>query len=358
VSDALLQSCFRRISEVNRRLLLGSRPGLLARWRGAESGLRVNPADGSWKTALSAMGAAYGHQLTGAQDDLVAPDRYFKRQLAPPGRWPGAVSRVEDAMKGYSLLYLADATGEPRYRRVVDELAAALVERHPRAADGSLPYQPHAREILVDSLAMICPFLAAYARRYGRDDALELAVHQLKQFVLHSVDTDTWLPYHGYYADGPKRLGLHGWGRGTGWYMMGLVDTLVETPEGHADRGLLVEAFVAAAETLARHQRPDGHWHWVVLHAADTPDSSATALIGYSLARGLRAGLLPERYQAVLDAAISALVAVTRADGVVDGSLGECQGLGKYPQQYGPRPWLQGTATSLAALRLLMADGR
>jgi len=252
-------------------------------------------------------------------------------------------------MKGYTLLYLAQLADDPRYYQAVENLAKSLITTHPHTRDGSLPYVAKTEVILVDTLGMICPFLARYAKMYNNAEALSVSVNQLRQFVAQNVDNDTHLPYHGYYADGPKRLGLHGWGRGTGWYMLGLMDTLIEIPPHHPGYGELSSAYVAAADSLRSFQRGDGHWTWAILHKNDTPDSSTTSLIGYSILRGIQSGILDESFRAVTEAAIHALVRETRADGVLDNSQGECRGLGKYPQVYGPTLWLQGSATAFAA---------
>jgi len=185
-----------------------------------------------------------------------------------------------------------------------------------------------------------------------------LSVQQLLSFIGHGVDAETHLPYHGYYANGPVRLGLHAWGRGAGWYMVGLVDTLAELSTEHPAYVDLRSAFMLAADSLAAYQRADGHWNWAILHRRDELDSSTTALVGYSLMRGLTLGLLDSGFELAITAALRALVGVTRADGVLDRGLGECRGLGKYPQTYGPQPWVQGAATAFAALYYKHLAGR
>jgi unsaturated rhamnogalacturonyl hydrolase len=306
-----------------------------------------------WTVALNALGAEWAHRLTGDPEDLAALREMFERNLDSQGRWLTPTDRVDYAMKGYSLIYLAQVTDEPRLQNAADHLTRALLEDHPRARDGSLPYEHQSQAILVDALAMICPYLARYWAWRGEAEALSVCTNQLLQFVRNNVDGETHLPYHGYYAGGPRRLGMHGWGRGTGWYLLALIDTLAEMPEEHPDCPELHEAFVAAARSLLYLQRDDGHWSWGVLHRIDRPDSSATSLIGYGLARGVVAGILDDRFRPAIEAAVGALLTVTRSDGLLDGSSGECRGLGKYPQIYGPQPWLQGAAIAFSALYLM-----
>lgn len=306
----------------------------------------------TWKIALNTLGAEWVHRVTGAPEELASLRSFFQRILDDSGHWITPTNRVDYAMKGYSLLYLAQATGAALYRIAAQQLVDSLLAEHPTASDGSLVYETISHSVLVDTLAMICPFLARYSSLYGNTEAMRVSTNQLLQFVRINVDADTCLPYHGYYSDGPRRLGMHGWGRGTGWYVLGLIDTIAELPRTHPDRLELTEAYVRAAHALRDFQRPDGHWNWAIPHRADGYDSSTTSLVGYSLIRGLQIGVLDSSFLQTISAALRALVHVTHANGILDGALVECWGLGQYPQCYGPRPWLQGATTAFAALYL------
>jgi rhamnogalacturonyl hydrolase YesR len=340
---------FHQINTVNRRLLRHPFVNSLQNGRAKNGGTRLK-LEYTWKIALSTLAGEWAHRTYKEAEDLAALESLFAYNIDQQGDWLTPIDRVAYAMKGYSLLYLAQVTAEKRYCRAVNQLAEKLLSSHPRAADGSLPYDTNTEAILVDSLAMICPFLARYGQQYRHTEAMEVSANQLEQFVARCVDPDTKLPYHGYFAGGPTRLGLQGWGRGTGWYMLGLIDTLSEMSQAQAGYAELLQAYVSAANSVRTFQREDGHWSWVILHRKDTPDSSTTSLIGYSILRGMQLGILDRSFRDVIATALQALVGQTRPDGIVDGSLAECRGLGKYPQQYEPTLWLQGATTALAAL--------
>lgn len=370
VDRSACEAWFRRISEVNRRQV--TRPGatIPERDRHRSSlrrlGAHLRRLVGStpreeehdWTVALNALGAEVAHREHRRDEDLLALRSLFDRTLNRDGEWVTPVRTVAHCMKGYSLAYLLELTGDRRYEQGLRSLGAFLLSVHPRASDNCLPYVPQSNELLVDTLGMICPLLARLAERMNIPDARVLALRQLETFVLENVDTDTCLPYHGYYAGGPRHLGLHGWGRGTGWYLLGLADTLLEIERGGESWERLRDAFQRAVGSLRRYQRPDGHWHWAILHERTDYDSSATALIGYAILRGMRGGLLEESNRPIIESAIRALMQSTRPDGLVDHSSAECRGLGRYPMGYGPRPWLQGSATAFAALYLGRSDGR
>lgn len=338
---------FDLINQVNRRILL--HPVERSLFEKNKSSINGN-FEISWKIALNTFGAEWAHRAFQDSKDLAALESYYSRHYDAADTWVTNTNKVEHAMKGYTLLYLFELTGKQIYRQGAEKLADALLTSHPRTIDGSLVYDLNTGSILVDTLGMVGPFLARYARIFDVSEALELGVKQFEQFISRNVDDESKLPYHGYFADGPRRLGLHAWGRGTGWYMVGLIDTLAEMPQNHPRRALLRQAFVDAASSLRECQLANGHWNWAVLHRIGPTDSSTTSMLGYSLLRGIEIELLDTSFMAVVDKAIKSLPIVTRADGVLDGSLAECRGLGKYPQNYRPTLWLQGATTAFAAL--------
>ncbi|WP_414590490.1 glycoside hydrolase family 88 protein [Anabaena sp. CCY 9614] len=305
--------------------------------------------DERWPMAVNALGAIWYHKLTSDEHTLIALKQAYNYQINQNGNWKKQIESVPQAMKGYSLIYLDQITQYPLYKIAIEEILNTLLFTLPRELDGCLPYNKM-NQNLVDTLGMICPFLAKYSSSYGNSNALELSLNQLKQFIEANIDSDTHLPYHGYYADGAKRLGMHGWGRGTGWYILGLIDTIVEVPKNHPNYCFLVESYISAANSLRKFQREDGHWNWAIPLRVNKLDSSATSFIGYSILRGIKAGILDNSFSTVTEKAIKGIIEVTHPNGLIDGSLSDCMGLGLYPNTFGPQPWLQGMATAFGSL--------
>lgn len=254
------------------------------------------------------------------------------------------------AVDGYNLLMMDVMRQTSEHTAAVRCLAETLMSDYPRARDECLPYSRATNLVLVDTLGMLCPFLAAYGRYHGSEEAVLTAKRQLLRFVECNVDGESHLPFHGYRADGPYRLGLHGWGRGIGWYLLGLCDTIMELPEADAERPVLIKAFGEAVGTLTKLQRTDGHWGWAPLYPEARSDASVAGFCGYAMARARRAGFLDSRYDDAIDRAAQALRRATDVNGVVTGSSGECRGLLSYSRRFGPQPWLQGTACAFLSL--------
>lgn len=361
MTEALQTDWLSRIAEANRRQIYRPPVGQLARqrmrwqmwnWRAWYAVLAGNGhADyaHNWTTALNLIGAEYMHRVRGQSADLAAMHWAFDQRIDRAGRWTRPINSVRHAMQGYPLLYLVQCTGDRRYGAAADALADML-KQLPRAADGSLLYSPESNEVLVDTLAMACPFLARHARMTGDSTSRDLAVRQLERFVEWNLDDETDMPFHGYVAGGARRLGLLAWGRGVGWYLLGLVDTLAELQPDDPSYATLRDALQSAIAKLIKHQRSDGNWNWAILQPSAPPDSSTTALVGYACRRAQSIGI--EALESCTARALEALKMATLSNGQIDGGLGECRGLGIYPQMYSPQPWLQGTATAFGAIMM------
>ena len=305
--------------------------------------------DRDWPAGLQLLAMVRVHEREGEPTDFTRFEEAFDRRITGAGKWKDPLERVGQVLPAYSLLYLQRLRPTARWQEALHEMADFLVNKCPREEDGSLRYVPHRCEILVDTLGMVCPFLAAYGREFSDVETARLARLQLSCFIGANVDRDSHLPFHGYRVNGPYRLGLHGWGRGVGWYMLGLVDTLVELAEAGdklSDDSALTTALQQAASTLARWQRPDGHWAWVIPMPDQQADSSATALCGYALARAWQMGLLQQDPTATLNAAKAAILRMIDSSGRVGAASGECRGLGVYSMRFGPQPWAQAASAA------------
>jgi rhamnogalacturonyl hydrolase YesR len=316
--------------------------------------LETVPAGSSWPLAMGVIALVRSSE-TGSAASSAMLTEFFDARVDAEGQWRSPIVSSPQIMQGYALCSLFVQRPEERYKMALFKLFDFL-ETHKKMSNGCLPYTQTSEELFVDSLGIICPFLAAFGKVFANQRSVEVALHQIDCFLARNVDEVSRLPYHAYYADGFARLGLQGWGRGTGWYMIGLIDTMLELPADHVAIPRLRDAFVSAAATLRSRQRSDGHWTWSILSRSGPADSSATSFIGYALMRAISGGVLDEDYLDVVMRAVSALMRVTRPDGRVTGSSGEAKGLGDYVGFYGPQPWLQASTASLGLLTQSFRD--
>ena len=93
------------------------------------------------------------------------------------------------------------------------------------------------------------------------------------------------------------------WGRGNGFAALGLTETLTYLSEGHADRPAVLAMYRRLMESLRGLQRQSGLLPQVLDFPGSYDEFTATCMMGYSLARGLRLGWLPGDYREAVELA-------------------------------------------------------
>jgi rhamnogalacturonyl hydrolase YesR len=91
------------------------------------------------------------------------------------------------------------------------------------------------------------------------------------------------------------------WGRGNAFAALGFAEALTYLPEDHPSRAALLRTHLRHLSGLVNHQDESGMWRQVVDMPETFLEFSATAMIGYSIARGLRLGWLDDEWREVVD---------------------------------------------------------
>lgn len=260
-------------------------------------GTVLNGVDAVWRNDPD---PAYYDYVKQAVDQFVAPDGSIRTYS------PEAYS-LDSVLMGKQLLLLYGVTQDAKYYK-----AAALLRKQlstqPRTASGGFWHQGQfPNQMWLDGLYMAEPFYAQYASMFQEpSDFADIT----RQFVLmdrHARDPKTGLLYHAWdeskqqaWADKTTGDSPSFWARGTGWYMMALVDTLPYYKRNDPGRATLIAILNRTAAAVAKYQHPStGLWYQVL----DKPDakgnyleSSAACMFAYAFAKGVRLGYLPPAY--------------------------------------------------------------
>ncbi len=251
---------------------------------------------------LNTADAPYYNYVKHSVDPLVGADGSLPYLKA-------GAHQLTDMQLGRQLLFLYGVTLDKRYFQAATVLYTQL-EHQPRNASGGFwAAQAHPDEMTPDSIDEAEPFYAEYAREFHHPEAF---ADITKQFVLlqeHGRDPETGLIDQGWdeskrerWANKQTGRSSEAWGRGMGWYMAALVDTLPSYPENDPGRRLLIAILNQDAAAVARYQdAKTGLWYQVLDKAGaqgNFPEASASCLFVYALAKGVRRGYLPERYLA------------------------------------------------------------
>ena len=73
-------------------------------------------------------------------------------------------------------------------------------------------------------------------------------------------------------------------------------------------------------------------------------------MIAYSIVRACKMGVLADMYMPISEKTLDGIMKYTTTDGEIMNSLGECKGIGDYPQRYGHTTWGQGSVQALCGL--------
>ncbi len=233
---------------------------------------------------------------------------------------------------GKALFFALEETGEERYRKAI-EFHMQRLREHPRCACGSFWHkQLYPNQIWLDGLYMVEPFYMAYEMKFGGMEKVADVVRQFKNVREYLWNGEKGLNHHAYdesrkmfWADPKTGRSANFWLRSTGWYLMGLVDTIgLCREELYEHYRALVDIFRESIAGVLRYQSEDGLFYQVIDHPeaeGNYTETSGSAMIAYALMKGVRLGLLdPEKYLPIGKRVFEALVEtklVPEDDGVV-----------------------------------------
>lgn len=365
--EELNEEYFAAIRDVARSQLLTGRGGLSLRLdqmnrSRTETTLRsaLKPRSrNSWPSATLVLGLCTSFCVFGEEKDIEAIEAFCRSIIDKDGAFYSQIAKVDQCMIGYSLLELAERTQEEQYVLSSEKIVNFLLNEHPTSQTGTLPYRGGKSRslLLVDTLGMICPFLARYGEKFGVREATALAVKQIGEFVRRGIDRRTGLVYHAY-SDGKEgKLGIGGWARGTGWFAIGLVNTLAHLRKKHEAYGGFAGQLRLLVGVIREYQTEQGCWRWTMNLPNAPLDTSGTAMLAYAIERGIEIGVLDPNLSEVSMRAMHGIILATDEQGVIGQAQAECWGVGAYPIYFGPAAWAQGPAVALSATILRRQKG-
>ncbi|QEH41586.1 glycoside hydrolase family 105 protein [Chitinophaga sp. XS-30] len=287
---------------------LSMHPGRPVKWT-YDQGVVLRGIEGLWRRTGDTAYLAY---IRKCMDHFVQPDgsiRTYKQQDY----------NIDNVMPGRNLLLLYQVTGGEKYRKAVDILRSQLAT-HPRTKAGGFWHKKiYPWQMWLDGLYMAQPFYAEYAVAFREDTIFHDITRQFVLMEQVSRDARTGLLYHGYdesrrqkWADPVTGRSPHFWGRAMGWYGMALVDALEHFPATHPGKAQLTAILNRLAVAVTKYQdKKTGLW-WDIVDLPDKAknyrEASASAMFVYTLAKGVRLGLLPAKYKKVAAKAYQGII--------------------------------------------------
>ena len=278
----------------------------------------------NYEAGVTLLGAKGMYEVTGDPYYYDMIVRHMDHYILPDGtiRYLDVNERNLDRINsGKVLFYLYEKTEEPRYKKALDTLMEML-SKHPRTSTGNFwhkeiyPYQ-----IWLDGLYMALPFYLEYENRFNEKEHYNDIFFQMKSVRKLMYDDVTKLYYHAYdekkvmiWCDKETGLSHNFWLRSIGWHLMALIDLYeISSEEVFEQHKQYADWFKEALRGVLPYQDPQSKLFYQLIALPDEPgnylETSGTAMIAYSILKGVRLGVLhEEKYRPVGEEILSELL--------------------------------------------------
>ena len=280
--------------------------------------------------------------LLGLNNGLLDKSKFLAQAeviklLDSKGEWRHKPNSVDCGMLSYAIMNVAK---DLNFIKPAMDYTIEIINRNIND-NGMISYCGGATnpDMYVDTIGLTIPFLVLYAFNYNKTEYEDLAFHQIEMFRKYGLLKGNSLPNHAFNINNKLPLGVYGWGRGTGWYVIGMVDSYNFFKNANYKEKIKIWIHEAAEDYLS-FQHIDGGFG-AILQSPNTYDSSITAIMAwfYSFCSKL---FLNNEYLKIAEKCIFALLKRTRISGAIDYNQGDTKGIGIFAQSYDIMPFSQG----------------
>lgn len=293
-----------------------------------------------WQEAALLLGLIEEYKSSNSETTKVILNTYLDSKIDSNGNWKLLPTEIDSVILGYALISIPwlDLSKNKFAFEALYQLILSL-----KGDDGTIAYKKHSKNFrYVDTIGFICPFLVEYGVKFNTEEAINLALLQITEFNKYALLNDTFIPCHTYNLETKLPVGLFGWGRGLGWYAIGLIDAWKALPENHLAKKQLEDHVIQFAKMAMQFQQKNGGWHWLITNKSSQFDSSTVATLAWFLANASEIESISNECKSAKESALLYLQKVTRRNGAIDFSQGDTKGIGIHSQRFDILPFTQG----------------
>ncbi len=293
----------------------------------------------SWQEA----GTLYGALSSNVPPDTVK--EFIESKIDPDTRkWKQVPSHVDGALLAYTIAKSVE--DKESLKPAFDEIIQ-LIENC-EGSEGTIFYRDFIPDIrFVDTIGFICPFLTFYAQTFDAPKYKKLAMEQIRSYMGFGFLNGQNIPVHAYDLKKEMPLGVYGWGRGLGWFIIGVVEMYNELHDNSPEKKELETIILKTANDTLPYQKQDGGFNAMMGVESSRHDSSITCLAGllfhsaYTISK-------EEKFISAAKNCIASLMKSTRRNGEIDFCQGDTKGIGLYAKTFDIMPFVQGLTIRLA----------
>ena len=272
-----------------------------------------------WPAGVALYGIWQQYRQTGDAEALAYLRGWYDRKLSAPA--PHRNVNTVGPMLTLACLY--DTFHDERYRAPVEAWAEWVMREMPRTEYGGLQHctvwNRHYQQLWCDTLFMACLFLCRAGLALSRPEYVEEAKYQFLLHIRYLQNKVTGLWYHGWTFDRRNNFAKAYWARGNAWFTAACAELFEMLPQRDAALLMIQAALKDQVLALWKLQRESGLFN-TLLDVEESPcETSATAGIAYGVLKGVRLGLLDERYRDMGEKAAEAVIRQIDENGAVQG---------------------------------------
>ncbi|GGP06603.1 hypothetical protein GCM10010992_27260 [Cloacibacterium rupense] len=284
----------------------------------------------SWQEASLLLGLHEAYQKNESSKIKAEILKFVDSKIDKQGQWISEPKEIDAGLLAFALSEISFL--EQNIKPALDSVYQLIISK--LGEDETVIYRsstPNYR--YVDSIGFVCPFLTKYGVEFQNEEALQLAISQIKNFEKFGM-LENKIPCHAYEIHTKNPVGIFGWGRGLAWFLIGVLETYKVLPEQHPEKKYLQNLLEQIAETLVTFQKNDGSFSWNLMDSGARRDSSATAVFAWFLQE--------LNFKVEVQKSLQYLQSVTQRNGAVDFSQGDTKSIGVYSQKFEILPFTQG----------------
>lgn len=293
-----------------------------------------------WQEAALLLGLNEAFVKTNSVSIRKNIEQYIAGKIDKNGFWKENPKEIDGVILAYAIISIKSIDHDkikPGYDYIYNLILSL------KGKDGTIAYKNYSTNYrYVDTIGFICPFLINYGVKFHVEEAVTMGIKQITEFNKYAMLNDTFIPCHTYLVESKIPTGLFGWGRGLGWYAIGLIDSWTALPDTYQYKNKLTESVIAFAKMAVHFQNENGSWNWIVSVKEARSDSSTTATLAWFFANASQIESIREISLDAKSKALQYLMSVTKRDGAVDFSQGDTKGIGVHSQHFDILPFAQG----------------
>lgn len=253
---------------------------------------------------------------------LAYAQAYADKFVNDDGTIPTIDLTTFDSQNIIAALFLFDlynVTRDAKYLRGVSYVREQLM-RQPRTTDRAFLRDAQSRQQLhLNTLFDICPFYARFATIFDRSAIFGDISVQFDEFDKRTVDAKSGLNFDAWSATKQEiwvnsATGLSNFisAQGMAFYMLAMVESLEYFPMNNPSRFRIVAQLNRVAKALAKQQDgKTGMWYQLLnapKRGGNLPDANASAIMLYSIQKGVRLGVMPKTFSKTASKAFDGVV--------------------------------------------------